>query len=80
VARACSPLAEGACRVVGIAPLFTCYAIDSLATFRRVSHERATMELGYRPRQFEETLADTYDWFRQNGYLSGRRVEVGAPS
>ncbi|MFC2009014.1 NAD-dependent epimerase/dehydratase family protein [Chloroflexota bacterium] len=69
VARACGPLVEGACRVLGIAPLFTCYSIDSLATFRRVSHERATAELGYRPRAFEETLADTYGWFRENGYL-----------
>jgi dihydroflavonol-4-reductase len=68
-ARACGPLAEGACRVLGIAPLLTCYSVDSLATFRHVSHDRATSELGYQPRAFEETLADTYRWFSQNGYL-----------
>jgi dihydroflavonol-4-reductase len=69
IARACGPLVEGTCRAFGIAPLFTCYAIDSLAGFRRVTHERATVELGYQPRGFEETLADTYEWFRENGYL-----------
>ncbi|MBN1857212.1 MAG: NAD-dependent epimerase/dehydratase family protein [Dehalococcoidia bacterium] len=79
VARACCPLAEGACRVLGRPPLFTRYSVDSLAQFRHVSHERATSELGYQPRPFEDTLADTYRWFRANGYL-GAPVPEGHES
>ncbi len=79
LARACGPLAEGACRVLGIDPLFTCYSIDSLAKCRHVSHDRASAELGYQPREFAETLADTYRWFSQNGYLPSSVCNGGGP-
>ena len=69
MARACGPLSEGACRVFGIDPLFTAQSVDALGTFPMVSHARATSELGYRPRLFEETLSDTYRWFTDNGFL-----------
>jgi dihydroflavonol-4-reductase len=32
------------------------------------SSRRAETELGYKARPFDETLADTWDWFRQRGY------------
>lgn len=80
IARVCGSLVERMCDLTGRQPLFTACAIDALAQHPRVSHERAAAELGYVSRPLEETLADTYDWFRQNGYLSGRCVEVGAPS
>ena len=32
------------------------------------SSRRAEEELGYRPRPFAETLADTWAWFREQGY------------
>jgi len=75
-ARSCSPLISGTCRLLGTAPLFTDYSVDSLETFRHVSHRRATLELGYRPREFKETLRDTYRWFSQNGYLPSS-VRIG---
>lgn len=69
LARACAPLAEAFCHLTGRTPLFTRYSIEALCQHRVVSHEKATTELAYQPRSFEETLADTYRWFRQNGYL-----------
>jgi dihydroflavonol-4-reductase len=39
---------------------------------RSISHEKATRELGYAPRPFEETVRDTMDWFRRAGMLDGR--------
>jgi dihydroflavonol-4-reductase len=33
------------------------------------SSRRAEAELGYRVRPFEETLADTWKWFREYGYV-----------
>ena len=30
---------------------------------------KASRELGYRPRQAQNAIADAVDWFRSNGYL-----------
>jgi dihydroflavonol-4-reductase len=39
---------------------------------RNISHAKATRELGYQPRPFEDTVRDTLEWFRQAGLLDGR--------
>ncbi len=72
LARACAPLAEAFCRLTDRTPLFTRYSIEALCQHRLVSHQKATSEIAYQPRSFEETLTDTYRWFRQNGYLPPR--------
>ena len=74
LARACAPLAEAFCRLTDRTPLFTRYSIEALCQHRLVSHQKATTELAYQPRSFEETLADTYRWFRENGYLPSNAV------
>jgi len=71
LARACGPLGEAVCRLTGREPLFTRYSVEALSQHRLVSHEKATRDLGYTPRPFERSLVDTYDWFRDHGYLSG---------
>lgn len=76
LARLCGSLAEGFCNLTGREALFTACAIDALAQHPLVSHEKAALELGYSPRPFQETLADTYDWFEENGYLTAGRNEV----
>jgi dihydroflavonol-4-reductase len=53
-------------------PKFTPAAILSLRMHRSISHEKATRELGYAPRPFEETVRDTMDWFRRAGMQDGR--------
>lgn len=71
VARLCGSFTEAVCGLIGRQPLFTACAVDALGQHRRVSHQRASNELGYSPRPLEETLADTYHWFRENGFLPG---------
>ena len=68
-ARACGPLAESICLITGHTPVFTRYSVEALASHRLVSHEKATRELGYRPRPFCQTLRDTFLWFKQQGLL-----------
>lgn len=69
VARVCGSLTEEFCSLTGRQALFTACAVDALAQHPRVSHEKASGELGYSPRPLEETLKDTCDWFRENGCL-----------
>ena len=76
LARMCSPVAEGLCRAAGWTPLFTPYSVDALRHHRRVSHARASAELGYEPRPLQETIIDTCRWFADNGYLGTTTVHV----
>jgi dihydroflavonol-4-reductase len=64
-------------RLRGREPLFTTESLATLAVGTRFSHERATRELGYRPRPSEETIADLVDWFDATGRIS--RAEVARP-
>ena len=73
LARACAPAGEALARLLRREPLFTAYAISALSQHRFVSHAKASRELGYSPRPFEQTVADTIDWFRSNGYLPARK-------
>ncbi len=50
-------------------PLYTSVSLRALKSNRHISHERATRELGYQPRPFRETLADTLTWFEKDGQL-----------
>jgi dihydroflavonol-4-reductase len=51
-------------------PLFTPLSVLALHDNNRaISHARATRDLGYAPRPFCETIADTLKWFRKAGML-----------
>ena len=50
-------------------PLFTQEALDALAPYPHVSHNKATAQLGYEPRPLEKTLKDLYVWFESQGLL-----------
>ena len=43
-------------------PLYTSYSLYTLKSNDRFSHDRATRELGYYPRDLYETLKDTVAW------------------
>lgn len=62
---AAAPLAELAARLTRTRPLFTRYALYTLSTGSRFSHEKATRELGYAPREIAETVRDTLSWLQQ---------------
>ena len=63
------PLYTVLSRLIGARPLFTAIALDALNGGRTVSHERATRELGYRPRPLRKTIEDSLHWYVENGYL-----------
>ena len=48
-------------------PLYTGVSLRALKSNRKISHERATRELGYQSRPFRDTLTDTLHWFAANG-------------
>ena len=56
-------------RFNGSRPLYTRVTLNALRSNRQISHALATRELGYQPRSFRETLADTLEWFARHGYL-----------
>ncbi|MFW6103030.1 MAG: NAD-dependent epimerase/dehydratase family protein [Chloroflexota bacterium] len=70
VAQATGTLNEAFCRARGIEALFTRYSVGALSSHRNVSHDKATRELGYKPRALRETIADTLRWFEVSGYLT----------
>lgn len=45
-------------------PLFTRYSLYTLKSNDRFSHDKATAELGYRPRDLVQTLRDTVIWLK----------------
>jgi dihydroflavonol-4-reductase len=71
LARLGLPFINLYCSVYDKDPLYTRDSLYTLRTsHRNISHEKATKELGFRPRPFEETLKDTLDWFQNQGFLS----------
>jgi dihydroflavonol-4-reductase len=69
LARLAAPLVTWYNRQRGSRPLFTSVALQALDSNRHISHARATAELGYQPRPFHDTVADTLHWFSHEGYL-----------
>jgi dihydroflavonol-4-reductase len=64
-----APFIKGVSYLSGKRPLYTSVSLRALKSNRNISHERATRELGYQPRPFRDTLADTLEWFESNGQL-----------
>ena len=44
-------------------PLFTAYSLDTLRSGAMFSHERASRELGYAPRELRIAIVDTVRWY-----------------
>lgn len=66
LARAAAPLLEAVALGRQERPLYTKYSLYTLTSNANFSHDRATRELGYRPRSLEHTVRDMVD------YLQGR--------
>ncbi|MCX7912850.1 MAG: NAD-dependent epimerase/dehydratase family protein [Dehalococcoidales bacterium] len=64
-----APLMSAIDRACGRRPLYTSVSLRAVKCRYKVSHEKATRELGYRPRPFRETITDTIHWFAENGWL-----------
>jgi len=64
------PFAAAIARLSGKRPLYTTASLRALRSNHNISHERASRDLGYKPRPFNETITDTLRWFEDNGYVS----------
>ena len=67
LARAAAPLLAAFARMRGRRPLYTAYSLQALASRDRFSHDKATRELGYRPRDLRLTVRDTVRWLQSHG-------------
>jgi dihydroflavonol-4-reductase len=70
LARVGAPFVSSFDRISGRRPLYTSVSLQALRDNRKISHQKATEELGYNPRPFRETLIDTLRWFEENGQLT----------
>ncbi|VVB75497.1 L-arabinose 1-dehydrogenase (NAD(P)(+)) [Candidatus Tiddalikarchaeum anstoanum] len=50
-------------------PVFTPYSIQTLQRNAVISHDKAAKELGFNPRNFEESYKDQIEWFKQRGII-----------
>lgn len=66
LASLAEPLMRHVGRLNGSQPLYTRAMLTALQSNRRVSHARASQELGYTPRPFQQTLEDTLTWLLEN--------------
>ena len=70
LARFGAPVVTAFSGLKGKWPLYTSVSMRALRSNRNISHDRATRELGYQPRPFQETLVDTLRWFEEAGKIT----------
>ncbi len=68
-AKMFAPLAEIYYAILRQPPLFTRYSLYTLCSNASFSSEKAKRELGYKTRDFTETIADTVDWLKEQGRI-----------
>ncbi len=59
MAKAMAPVFEWIGKITHTRPLFTRYSLRTMESNGRFSHDKATMELGYSPRDMADTIRDT---------------------
>jgi len=67
MAQVAQPLMAKLAQINGSQPIYTRPMLNAMRSNRHVSHARAARDLGYAPRPFETTIADTLEWFRRQG-------------
>ena len=65
MARAAEPFMSGFAKWKKRRPLYTKYSLYTLQSNDKFSHDKATSELGYRPRDLYQTIRDTVTWLRR---------------
>jgi dihydroflavonol-4-reductase len=70
LARLACPLFQIYSSIIKTDPLYTSQSLDILANSPvNISNKKACKELGYSPRRLNETLRDTYTWYRENNFI-----------
>jgi dihydroflavonol-4-reductase len=63
LAQLAQPLMAKLAQINGSQPLYTRPMLLAMQSNRHISHARAARDLGYYPRPFQQTIADTLNWF-----------------
>ncbi len=69
LARATAPAATVIARALDSEPLYTTEGLHALRAKCRVSDDKARAELGFAPRPLAESIGDTIEYYRQQGWL-----------
>ena len=64
------PLSEFVYKLIKKPPILTRYSVDVLNSNYMVSSAKAEKFLGYRYRNIEETIKDTFDW------MNGKEIKI----
>lgn len=67
MAKMVAPAMAKAALRKGMKPIYTSYSLSTLGDNGRFSHDKATYELGFMPRELYETLEDTVNWLYKSG-------------
>jgi dihydroflavonol-4-reductase len=70
LARIGAPIIGTYSKMKGKRPLYSSGSLFALRHHHTVSKQKAFDELGYTSRSMEETIRDTFVWFKSHGYLS----------
>jgi len=71
LARLACPFFKVYSSVTNTQPLYTYQSLDILVNSpSNISNEKARRELGYEPRHLEQTLRDTFEWYRENNFIN----------
>lgn len=73
IARTAGVLASVYYRLLRRKPVFTAYSIDVLRSNSLVNSARASTELGFTSRPWQESIRDQVEWFRAENMLPSRR-------
>ena len=65
MAKAAAPAMERIAKWKKIRPLYTKYSLYTLRSNDRFSHDKATRELNYHPRDLYQTIRDTILWMKR---------------
>jgi dihydroflavonol-4-reductase len=66
LAEFAQPIMATLAQVSGTQPIYTRPMLHAMKSNHHILHARATRDLGYSPRPFQETIADTLKWFGEN--------------
>lgn len=66
MAKMAAPLLGWYAKLKKERPLYTRYSLYTLSSNDRFSHDKATKDLGWQPRDLSETVADTVTWIQRH--------------
>jgi dihydroflavonol-4-reductase len=71
LARLACPLFKVYSSIAKTEPLYTYQSLNILVNSpSNISNEKAGRELGFKPRPLEQTLSDTFNWYKENNFIN----------